>query len=103
MIYRGTTPPLTFEVPFDPLLAKKIWITFSQDEKEVFTLTKDDCLFEDKIIKSTLTQEQTLAFLPDLYVQIQIRVSFSGEKFDNAQASEVITAEVKDILKDGVI
>jgi hypothetical protein len=103
MIYRGTTPPLTFEVPFEPALAKKIWITFSQDDKEIFTITQDSLSYNGKIINATLTQEQTLKFSADLYVQIQIRVSFAGEKFDEAQASEVITAEVKDILKDGVI
>ena len=103
MIYRGTTPPLTFEVPFDPSRAKRLWITFAQDDKELFTIEKDDCTFDGNVINVTLTQEQTLSFSPDLYVQMQIRVAFDGEDFDNAQASNVITAEVKEILKDGVI
>jgi hypothetical protein len=103
VIYRGTTPPLTFEVPFDPATSKKIWITFSQDDKEIFTINKEDCAFDGNIINVTLTQEQTLLLSADYYVQMQIRVSFDGEDFDEAQASEIVTAEIKEILKDGVI
>lgn len=103
MIYRGTTPPLTFEVPFDPTTAKRLWITFSQDDKEVFTVEKEGCTFDGNIINVTLTQEQTLMLSADYYVQMQIRVAFEGENFDDAQASDIVTAEIKEILKDGVI
>lgn len=103
MIYRGTTPTLTFEVPFEPTTAKKIWITFEQDDKEIFTIEKENCTFNGNIIEVTLRQEQTLALSADFYVVMQIRVSFNGEDFDKADASEYVKTEVGEILKDGVI
>ena len=102
-MYRGTTPKLTYEVPFDPSVTKELWITYSQNNKELFTLRKGECEFDGNKIIVRLSQEQTLSFSPNYYVEMQIRYSRAGEGFDEAQASEIMITSVKDILKDGVI
>lgn len=100
---RGTTPLLTFTVPFDPTITKRIWITFAQNKKEIFTIEKEDCTIEDKTIKVTLTQKQTLSLMASALVDIQMRVTFANGETDEALASEVITTSVRNILKDGEI
>ena len=100
---RGTTPLLSFTVPFNPMDAKRICITFSQNNREVFTLEKRDCTFEDSTINVTLTQDHTLAFTANANVQIQIRVTFQNGDKEEALASEIITTTVQRILKDGEI
>ena len=102
---RGTTPLLSFTVPFDPAETKRICITFSQNNREVFTLEKRDCTFEGNTISTTLSQDHTLSLKANATVQIQIRVTFPSEnsEMDSALASEIITTTVQRILKDGEI
>lgn len=101
---RGTTPLLSFTVPFDPAETKRICITFSQHGREVFTLEKRDCTIEGNTISTTLTQDQTLSLTANTNVQIQIRVTFANDgETDSALASEIITTTVQRILKDGEI
>jgi hypothetical protein len=102
-VIRGTTPRLFFTVPFDPAEAKKIWITFSQNEKEVFTVEKDACEYEGNTISVKLSQKQTLSLSAGSNVSIQIRVSFDGDGMDEALASGIITTSVQRILRDGEI
>ena len=100
---RGTTPRITFDVPFDPTIAKRIWITFAQNTKEVFTVTENDCILTDKTVTITLSQEQTLALNSNSNVNIQMRVSFANGEKDEALASDIVTTTVQRILKDGEI
>ncbi len=100
---RGTTPPLTFTLPFDVSEALKVWITFSQNNKEIFTVEKDDLEINEKTIKCVLTQKQTLALTHGAKVEMQIRVLLNNENMEDALASEIITAPVQRILKEGEI
>ena len=100
---RGTTPTVRFTVPFDPSIAKKIWITFSQNKDEVFTIEKDQCTFEEHTVVAKLSQSQTLSLAANSLVQIQMRVSFSNGDMDEALASNILTVNVQTILKDGEI
>lgn len=100
---RGTTPQLTFTVPFDPRITEKIWITFSQNKKEVFTIEKTDCKLTDDAIICTLSQNQTLSLSPNMTLQIQMRVSFANGDDSTAMASDIIDTTVQQILKDGEI
>lgn len=103
-IVRGTTPTLTFPVPFDPSTADSIWITFAQDGREVFTVEKDGCDdLAPKLITATLTQQQTLSLQAGKQVLIQIRVGFTVDGENRALASDILTDMVTDVLKDGEI
>ena len=98
---RGTTPTLTFNLPFAVSELQSAYITIESKDEEV-TLEKAlaDCTKADKSLAIKLTQEETLAFESRKQVRIQLRVlTKSGE----ALASPIYTAPMHEILKDGVI
>lgn len=97
---RGTTPTLTFTLPFNTSIIDVLYITFSQKDQEVFTLEKSDCILSDNVITAKLTQNQTLAFNHNSLVEIQIRVLTND---GDSLASDTIRTGVEKILKDGEI
>lgn len=104
-MYRGTTPTNTFKTSQDLSEAEVIFITYAQKGVTVFEKTKSDITFgtEDELhtMTVTLTQTDTLAFSKySKHVNIQIRAKYSD---DTAVASQIITAPVKEVLKDGII
>lgn len=71
---QGTTPTHIFNIPFDTSLVKEVKIIYAQDDSIIFTKTIDDCVLEDKTIRTTLTQKDTFLFTTGKEVQIQLRV-----------------------------
>ena len=97
---RGTTPTLSFELPFDASEAESLYITISQRyENIMIDKSLDDCSIDGTIVTVTLTQEDTLKLIADKPVFIQVRVVKGG----TAMASDLIKTTVSDVLKDGVI
>lgn len=100
MIYEGTTPTHTFELPFDLTTAKRIRLIYSQNNKVLFVREKDNLTVAGSVIEHKLTQEETLAFDPRYLVEIQIRVLTAR---DDALASDIITTTVSRLLEDEVM
>ena len=100
-MYRGTTPTLTFGLPFATDNIKSLYITFV-DKNDSIVLEKDiaSCTLSGKSVSVTLTQEETLALEGRSETRIQLRVLDNN---GTALASDIITVQVKEILKDGVI
>lgn len=99
-MYRGTTPTLSFELPFDVSEATSLYITISQRYDNIqIEKSLEDCSVDGTIATVSLTQEETLRLVPDKPVFIQVRVVKDGV----AMASDMIKTTVKDVLKDGVI
>ena len=97
---RGTTPELTFQLPFDAGVLTKLSIAFEQDGVLVLEKKLEDCTVSGQQVSVRLTEEDTLAFRQNGSVlQIQLRCGI-GEK---RLASEVITATVGRILKEGTL
>lgn len=97
---RGTTPTLTFRLPFETAVIDRFYITFSQYNKEVFSLDKSDCTLGSDYITVKLNQAHTLSLASNCGIAIQIRlVTTSGD----ALASDMIHTDVDGILKDGEI
>ncbi len=101
-MYRGTTPKLIFNMPFDVTQISVLWITFKQGSKIQLEKTLEDCgINEEKNqILVTLTQAETLSFIANKDMIIQIRVKFQNDK---AGVSKEIDTYVNDILHDGEI
>ena len=98
---RGTTPTHIFTLPqgMQTSTFSDVYITYSQMGRVVTEKEKDDLTIAENEIRVTLTQEDTLQFLPGK-VEIQIRVkTVSG----NAFASDIVVTSAQKILKDGVI
>ena len=102
--YVGTTPKHFFEVDIDLRTAEVIFLTYKQGEGckqcTILEKTKDDMVIEEALVKTQLTQEETLKFIPDLKVEMQFRARFpSGQTV----ASNKMFTNYESILKGGVI
>ena len=97
---RGTTPTITYYLPFDTSTISKLWLTFSQNKNELFTLCKDDCTFYESSIEVELTQEETLRLDNLQPLAMQFRILTVDEK---AIASNIMYTDVGAILRDGEI
>ena len=96
---RGTTPTNTFTVDVDLRQATALYVTYKQNSRVILEKTLADATITETSVAVTLTQEETLAFGKGT-VSIQIRAKFVDGV---AIASNIITANVNAILKDGVI
>lgn len=104
-MYRGTTPTNRFTTDID-LRGFRIYITYSQNGRELFTKTNEDFEVLESEIVVRLKQEDTLKLSasggsgrgPSVKMQIRY-VTPSGD----AGASNIMTASVEDVLKDGEI
>lgn len=98
---RGTTPTLSFELPFAVSTLSEYWVTVSQRYDNI-RIDKDssDCTASGSTITVTLTQEETLRLVPDKPVFIQLRMLTTD---GDAKASEVFKTMVTDALREEVI
>ena len=104
MIIRGTTPIITFTLPFSFDLVEEIWFTMSQRGVEVVTKERPD--MEDEgpenspKIKVRLSQKDTLLLNDKHKVDVQVRIKTTG---GDVIASHVARTTVEEILKEGVM
>ena len=96
---RGTTPTNTFKTNID-LTGAAVFVTYSQRGKNVLEKSGEDLSVSEDAVVMRLTQKDTLGFTATEKVRIQIRYVFPD---GTAGASNIMTAEVGDILKDGEI
>lgn len=103
-MYRGTTPTITFTLPFEAAKIDAMFITFAQKETPyakdsivIFEKSLADCKAFGNEISLTLTEEDTLRLKSREDVEIQIRAA-SGEI---KMASPVYVEPVCRILKEG--
>ena len=99
-IIPGTTPSISFYLPFDFELVDELWFTATQRNREMFTKCKDDVQVEGSKIIIDLTQEETLMLSPGQKVKLQVRILTTG---GDALASQTETVDVMDVQKGGVI
>ena len=102
---RGTTPTLTFTLPFSTEGMDVLNLAFSQKDSRghnilVLQKTLKDVTLDVYTVTTTLTEEETLKLSEKLgLLEIQIRCGFGDAKL----TSNIIEVEVERILKDGVI
>ena len=94
---RGTTPTLTFKLPFDCSTIDIISISFAQYNKIVFEKYYYDCVIKGNEIIVTLTEDDTLKFNSDEHAEIQIRVGIGEQRF----ASQIMKIGIERVLRDG--
>jgi hypothetical protein len=98
-IYRGTTPGIELDVPYDTRLISKVYCTFTQEGQLVLELDVADVMLGEGKIWLPLQQADTLALGPG-FCTMQVRVLFSD---GSATASDPQVYRVVDALKEGVI
>lgn len=97
---RGTTPTLEFTLPFDTADIAEGYITFTQRGQKVLERSVKDADKSENKLTLKLTQEETLELSATRDVKIQARIRMTN---GDAVASEIITAPVREVLRDGVI
>lgn len=98
-MYRGTTPTLTFKMPFSNTGISNMYITFVQGRNTILEKTEADVVWNENSFDLELTQEDTLKFEKGM-VMIQLRLKYTD---GTALASNLIYTTAEAILKDGVI
>lgn len=100
IVGRGTTPRLTYRLPFPVADIAESYITVQQRGATVLEYALADCEVGEDSISAHLTQTDTLALDPEHTVKIQLRVrTVLGE----AMRTEITSVSVGRILKDGEI
>lgn len=98
---RGTTPSITFNLPFDTSTVKNCEVYFGQNDSLLFTKGIDDCVLSGTTLTVTLSQADTLMFDEDeKKMQMQIRFVFNNDTVD---ATDILKGSIGRILKDGEI
>lgn len=97
---RGTTPDITFNLPFNVSTINNVEVYFSQNDNLLLEKGYDDCTMSGTTLVVPLTQEETLLFDEEEKLQIQVRFMFTDGSVD---ATDIVRGKVGKILKDGVI
>lgn len=97
---RGTTPTITFNLPFSVTTINNCEVYFAQNDELLLTKEESDCVLSGSTLSVTLTQNDTLLFDDEEKLQVQVRFVFTDGSVD---ATEVVKEKVNKILKDGVI
>lgn len=91
---RGTTPTLIFDFCdccLDFRLLKSVEVTFSQDEKMVFSRNVDiDKEVKDNTFFLTLTKEETELLKADKYVRYQAFLNMNGVQMTTPIYKEMV-------------
>lgn len=96
---RGTTPIINIATDIDLTEASNLFVTFEQGGEVVIEKTLSDVTITEDAVSIHMTQSDTLQFADKKNVRIQLRCTLHGEKL----ASNIMTAEVGEILKGGEI
>lgn len=100
-IIRGTTPRHEFELPYPLELVEDIRISYGQKKKAIFIKQMEECDIQEGIIAVTLTQEETLSFVPGKLVGIEIRIKlFDGQV---VRSEEPICLRVLDTFDEEIM
>lgn len=99
-ITRGATPTNTFKVHVDLTSAVVMYVTYKQMDRTILEKDISEITIETDKIRVSMTQEESLKFIENKPVEIQIRARLSD---DSAHVSKVVRTTATELLKEGVI
>ena len=103
-MYRGTTPTITINCDIDVSEFVTMWVTFRTQQLATYAPPKQ-VEVTGKVVTVSLTQADTLllgSLSPDEDQQVEVQIRGRTED-GRAFASNIMTAPLSRILKDGVI
>lgn len=101
-IARGSTFTCTLTLPetYDLTDAQQVWVTFAQNDEELFTIDKENLTINANVVTVRLSEAQTLSFESGV-ARMQLRAKTADEE---CIVQEPITEiKILEILKDGAI
>ena len=101
-MYRGTTPTLTFKANFDLDTIINLTIVFKQGGEIKLKKYLQDCEVDTghKKISVTLSEDETIEFIPNKDLHIQMRIRFED---GTVISSKVMTIYIDDILEENIL
>ena len=97
---RGTTPTITINTAIDLTGADVVYVTFRQKDCNVIEKEKESLEITENLVEFKLEQSETIKLDKGHWVDFQIRARFPD---GTAVKSNIMKANVTDILKEGVI
>lgn len=99
-MYRGTTPTITFTLPFETSRITALNLCFAQQGEVILEKERAVCKTEGNTLQVSLTEAETLLFDDRKgMVEMQLRVGCG----DARMASNIMQVSVEQILKDGCL
>lgn len=93
---QGATPSYVFTLPISASELDLCHITFKQHFRVIAERNLADCTIDGKKVACTLTEKETLAFLPDCHpAEVQIRCGVGSARFP----SQIFKVDVKPALQ----
>ena len=100
MIIRGTTPTMTFGLPFDTEQLEVGFVTVQQNGTTIFEKPLDACNCDGKTVTARFEQEDTLKLASDGSAEIRLVVkTVGGERLETKPTIK----RVINTSKEGVI
>jgi hypothetical protein len=97
---QGTTPTITFNLPFDVSTIQNLEVYFAQNDELLVTKGYNDCVLSGTTLSVTLKQSETLQFDDEEKLQMQVRFRFTDGSVD---ATKIIKGKIEDLLADTVL
>ena len=97
---RGTTPTISFNVPYPQNELASLYLTIKQGREVVIEKTLDDVEISEGVATCKLSQAETLRLDADKAVDVQCRIKTITNE---AIASNIVRDNAGRILKDGEI
>ena len=99
-MYRGTTPTITFTLPFDGSRITALNLCFAQQGEVILEKNLGACKLERNTLQVSLTEQETLLFdAKKGMADMQLRIGCG----DSRMASNIMQISVEQILKDGCL
>lgn len=101
MLIRGTTPRMSFGLPFECDQIDTGYVIVKQNDIAVIEKPVEDCDRDEKTLWAKFSQEETLSLVAGTEAKISIVIKTAGgDRFENRYPFVV---SVQDTAKDGVI
>lgn len=95
LIYQGSTPTHQYTIPYPKDAVSEVLITYAQNDKIVVEKTGESVTVSDYAVQTELTQTDTLKFLTQDPVAIQLKIKFTTGK---VLPSDILYAPVMEVL-----
>lgn len=97
---KGTTPKLTFTLPFDTKDVSCVRVIFAHNNEPILTKDEKACSMTGNDVVIPFTQEETFLFKCDTNYQVQVRVKLRD---GSVLASDIMNLPVERCLDEEVL
>lgn len=100
IVTQGTTPTHEFELDFSTDICKEIRFVYSQNDEAIVIKEDGDVIKDGKVVRTTLTQEDTYKFTADVQISLVLRILTNS---DMAIASEPVKLKCRGLADKEVL